>query len=218
VRRTYPRPPRDGEEIAKAIGRAIDGTLSEIGHRARSGRRATVSAARAFAARALDEEIAAAGEALTPGLRAAVDEEIEGVIRAFRVSPLYGLPRPRSRVILIGGRSGIYAQPDYWDGVRRFYEMKSYRALPMPPDVALQLRLFQLAFPRLEAVVYCIDRHARPVASSAAVVPPPTSAESAEALRRADDLAREFGERKVLEYVEGPFVAYDRPPPKPTAP
>ncbi|MFY9716939.1 MAG: hypothetical protein WAK40_03265 [Thermoplasmata archaeon] len=215
VRRTYPRPPRDGEEIAKAIGRAIDGALSQIGHQARVGRRPTVSAMRASAEMLLDEEIEVAGEALTPELRSKTIAEIQGVLQAYRSSPIFGLPRPKSRLIVIGNEVGIYAQPDYWDGAHRFFEMKSYLAIPPPPDVALQLKLFQLAFPGLESILICLDRHAVPVTSHLLTVPPPTTDETAATLRRAYDLGREHGEPKVLEYLEGPFVPYPIPPSAP---
>jgi hypothetical protein len=212
VQLTFPRPPREGDEVAKAIGRAIDGALSQIGHQVRQGRRPTTTAMRALAESLLDEEVESAAADLPPEDRARVLEEIRGVLQAFRESEIYGLARPKTRVILIDGSVGVYAQPDYWDGARRFFEMKSYLAIPPPPDVALQLRLFQLAFPGLESILLCIDRHARPVATRSLRIPPPTTAEAAEALGRAYDLGREHGETKVLEYLEGPFVPYPRPP------
>jgi hypothetical protein len=133
------------------------------------------------------------------------------VLQAYRLSEIFGLARPRTRVIVIGGTVGVYAQPDYWDGRGRFFEMKSYRAIPPPPDVALQLRLFQLAFPQFEAVLVCIDRHARPVETTSAVIPPLTREETASALRLAFDVGWEFGHEKVLEYMEGPFTHYPLP-------
>lgn len=211
VERTYPRPPREGDEVAKAIGRAIDAALSQIGHQVRIGRRPTVSAMRTLAEGRLDEEIESAGVELAGPARAQVLVEIHGVLQAFRGSPIYGLARPKTRTILIGGSVGVYAQPDYWDGARRFFEMKSYLAVPMPPDVALQLRLFQLAFPGLESVLCCIDRHARPVTTTSLIVSPPTAEEAATALRSAFELGQAYGEPKVLEFLEGPFVSY--PPP-----
>jgi len=213
VQRTFPRPPREGDEVAKAIGRAIDTALSQAGHDVRSGRRPTVAGLRTLAESLLDHEVAAAGERLAPDERAKVVEEIHGVLRAYRTSPIFGLPRPKSRLVVIGDEVGIYAQPDYWDGRARFYEMKSYLAIPPPPDVALQLRLFQLAFPGLESVLICFDRHVAPVVPRTQVVPPPTPAEAAMTLRRAYDLAREHGTPKVREYLEGPFVPYPTPPP-----
>lgn len=215
VQQTFPRPPRAGDEIAKAIGRAIDGALSQIGHQVRLGRRPTVGGMRALAERLLDEEIETAAEVLPPEQRIRVLEEIDGVLLAFRASEIFGLARPKTRVILIGGEVGVYAQPDYWDGARRFFEMKSYLAIPPPPDVALQMRLFQLAFPGLESILICLDRHARPVSTHTLRLPAPTEAETVEALRLADRLGREHGQPKVLEYLEGPFVSYPRPAPPP---
>jgi len=212
VQQTFPRPPREGEEVAKAVGRAIDTALSDAGHRVRQGRRPTASAMRSFAEAVLDEEIDTAGAELATADRAAILDQIDGVLRAYRASEIFGLARPKTRVILIGGEVGVYAQPDYWDGSRRFFEMKSYLAIPPPPDVALQLRLFQLAFPQLESTLICIDRHSVPVTTRSLVVPPPTPEDAARALRRALEVGREHGAPKVLEYVEGPFVTYPSPP------
>jgi hypothetical protein len=207
----YPRPVREGDEQAMAIGRAIDGALAEVGHQARMGRRPSVSAAVALAASRLDGEVEAAGVDLSDVERAKVLRQIESVVQAFRRSELFGLERPRTRVILIGGTVGVYAQPDYWDGRRRFFEMKSYPAIPPPPDVALQLRLFQLAFPQFDGVLVCLNRHTLPVETTHMVVPPPTAEETEMALRLALSVARERGAPKVLEYVEGPFVPYPLP-------
>jgi hypothetical protein len=106
----------------------------------------------------------------------------------------------------------VYAQPDFWDGARRIYELKSYSAIPPPPDVGLQLRLFQLAFPGFSTELVCLDRHHLPVTSTSAEIPPPTPEEAADALNRAISVAREFGEEKVAAYMEGPFVHYALPP------
>jgi hypothetical protein len=114
-------------------------------------------------------------------------------------------------VFLIGDAVAVYAQPDFWDGRRRFFEMKSYRAIPPPPDVALQLRLFQLAYPGFEAVLVCLDRHRRPVEPTSTVVDPLAPEAAHATLRLAYDVGREHGEEKVLEYLEGPQVRYDLP-------
>jgi len=208
VQRTYPRPPRDEDEVGKAVGLAIDATLSHFSHEFRQGRRPTATAMRTFGEARLAEELAQAALVPSASERAVLLEEVNGSVLAFRKTPAFGLLRPKSRLIVIDDEVGVYAQPDYWDGTGRFYEMKSYRAIPPPPDVALQLRLFQLAFPRFESVLLCIDRHARPVATSSLVVAPPTPEESLAVLRRAFELGREHGQPKVLEYVEGPFVHY----------
>jgi len=161
----------------------------------------------------LDEGLAEAAVAVNAPEREKLLVQFRGVLQAFRQSEIFGLARPRTRVIRIGGRVGVYAQPDYWDGRARFFEMKSYPAIPPRPDIALQLRMFQLAFPKFEAVLLCINRHATPVETTSAVIPPPTAEESASALRLAFDLGLEFGVDKVAEYMEGPFVDYAVPPP-----
>jgi len=212
VRRTYPRPVREGDEQAMAIGRAIDSLLSQIGHEARLGRRHSQASARALAESRLDEELDGAGVDLAPDDRERTLRAIDRVVQAFRRSDVFGLDRPRTRVILIGPTVGVYAQPDYWDGQHRFFEMKSYSAIPPPPDVALQVRLFQLAFPGLDAVLFCLNRHTDPVETGQLVVPPPTPVEAEEALRLAFRWATEHGAPKVLEYMQGPFVPYPLPP------
>lgn len=214
VQRTYPRPPpREEDHVAMAVGRAIDGALAQFGYEVRTGRRPTASAMRTRAAALLDEAFEEAAVAVDPEAHRRIRVQIEETLQAYRRSPIFGLARPRTRVVVIGGEVAVYAQPDYWDGRTRFFEMKSYRAIPLPPDVALQVRLFQLAFPKFEAVLVCIDRHSSPVTTSSVVVPPPTPEESAGTLRAAWDLGRQYGQEKVFEYMEGPFVHYPLPPP-----
>jgi hypothetical protein len=212
VQRTYPRPPPgDRDLVALAAGRAIDGTLSQFGYEFRQGRRPTATAMRRVGESLLEEDLDAAGVDVPPAEKEKILTQLLAVLAAYRRSEIVGLPRPKSRVLVIDGAVGVYAQPDYWDGRTRFYEMKSYPAIPPPPDVALQVRLFQLAFPGLTAVLLCLNRHVVPVAVTSAVVPPPSPEEGVDALRRAYDVGREFGEEKVLEYVEGPFVHYALP-------
>ena len=194
-----------------ATGKAIDSRLSDLGHQLRLGRRPTQASSERAAAELLDEALAEAAVRLEPSDRAATLAEVGEVVRAYRRSEIAGLPRPRTRVFLIGGAVAVYAQPDYWDGRRRFFEMKSYRAIPPPPDVALQLALFQLAFPGFEAVLVCLDRHHRPVEAASAVVAPLGPEASATTLRTAYDAGLAFGEEKVLEYVEGTRVHYELP-------
>jgi hypothetical protein len=216
VQRTYPRPPTPEDEVGKAVGRAIDGTLSHFSHEFRQGRRPTATAMRTYGEALLAEELLSAGLEPAPADRQILVDEVTGSVQAFRKCPAFGLLRPKSRLIVIDQEVGVYAQPDYWDGTGRFYEMKSYRAIPPPPDVALQLRLFQLAFPGFESVLLCLDRHARPVAASSIVIPPPSTDETLTALELALGIGQEIGQSKVLEYVEGPFVHYRlRGPPAP---
>ena len=213
VERTHPRPPpEEADRVAMAVGRAIDGTLSQLGYQIRSGRRPTATSTRRYAdallSVALDEEAVA----VTDPERRTILEQIDGTLKAYRGSVIFGLARPKSRIILIDGRVGVYAQPDYWDGRGRFYEMKSYLAIPPAPEVALQLRLFQLAFPGFGATLVCLDRHRAPVEARSYEVPPPTEEEQGTTLRLAYDLGARFGQEKVVEYMEGPFVRYGLPP------
>ena len=211
VRWTFPRTPREGEELAMAVGKAIDSTLSQVGYEARAGRRSSAAAARRLAATLLDEEVAAAAVALPATERDRLLDRIDDVVRTFRSTVLFGLARPRTRVLLLNGAVGIYAQPDYWDGRGRIFEMKSYPAVPPPPDVALQLRLFQLAYPGFGCTLVCLNRHASPVERLDYDVPPPSADDATTALRTAWEVALAHGAPKVLEYVEGPFVAYTVP-------
>lgn len=211
VRRRYPRVPTERDEKGMAVGKAIDTALSDFNHAVRLGRRPTVTSIRATAERVLDDELAAAGFSLPDEERADLLASLEGVLRVFRRSDLAGLSRPRSRLILIGEEVGVYAQPDFWDGRSRFFELKTYLAVPPPPDVALQLALFQLAFPAFAAVLVAIDRHARPVTLTQSEIPPLADAEARLLLRFAYETALAEGVPKVLEYVDGPKVSYAVP-------
>ena len=150
VRRIYPRPPpEDKDHVAMAVGKAIDGALARFGHEYRLGRRPTATAMHAFGETLLDEGLEEAAIEIPASEREKLLAQLHAVLQAYRRSEILGLPRPTTHVVVINGLVGVYAQPDYWDGRSRFFEMKSYRAIPPPPDVALQIRLFQLAFPRL---------------------------------------------------------------------
>jgi hypothetical protein len=208
VRSAFPRPVTERDEIGMAAGKGIDSALTEFSHQFREGRRPTLSAVDRRAAEILDEELEAAMVQITPEDRAKQLAEISGVLRAFRTSELIGLPRPRSRLILIDEAFGIYAQPDYWNGRDRFYEMKSYHAEPVPPDVMLQLRLFQLAFPGFSSVLAEFDRHSAPVEVRLRTIPGIEVEESTRVLRIAREVARATGQEKTLEYVENPVVRY----------
>ncbi|HKV89895.1 MAG TPA: hypothetical protein VJQ43_01720, partial [Thermoplasmata archaeon] len=85
--------------------------------------------------------------------------------------------------------------------------------IPPRPDVALQLRYFQLAFPQFHTVLICFDRHRAPIEWTSTTIPPPTDAEAAEALRLGHDLGLAYGQEKVLEYLDGQAVSYALPPP-----
>jgi hypothetical protein len=193
------------------VGKAIDGALSRFSHEFRQGRRPTATAMRSYSETLLNEELESAGAVISAVERETTLRQVHGVLQAFRRSEVFGLPRPRTRIILIQNEVGVYAQPDYWDGKSRFFEMKSYRAIPPPPDVELQLRLFQLAYPRFEAILLCINRHADPVETTSIRVPAPSEVEAAQTLRLAYDLGRQYGQGKVLEYLEEPTVHYPLP-------
>lgn len=208
VRSLFPRPVVEGQEIGLAAGKAVDGALSRYSHEYRQGRRPGVQAMAAFAAEIFDEEIAAQGAEVSKADREKALAPVPQVIKAFRQSVLFGLPRPKSRLILINGRAGVYAQPDFWDGRTRIYEMKSYKAVPLRPDVALQLRLFQLAFPNLAQSLVCIDRHAEPVVTLVEEIARPTTEEADATLRAALDVALRTGTDKVYEYVDNPMTPY----------
>ena len=219
VQRAFPRPPpEEKDELAMAAGRAVDAALSRMGYDALNRRKTSATTIRELAAAEFDDRLAEAGLTAPEAEREKVLGQVREVASAYRTSPIYGLPRPKSRIVLIGDRVGIYAQPDFWDGRARFYEMKSYRAIPPPPDIALQIRLFQLAFPNLESVLICFDRHAHPVQVTSATVPPAAAEERDAALRLAYDAALELGTDKVREYVEGTLVPYALPAPGGPAP
>jgi hypothetical protein len=211
VRLTYPRPVTERDELGMAVGKAIDSAMSRYGYESSLGRRPTGSSMTRFAVDVLNEELRDADLQVDSSLRAKIERELQDVLRAFRSSELFGLPRPRTRMLLLGGEVGVYAQPDYWDGRGRIFEMKSYRAIPPPPDVALQLRLFQLAFSGFAASLVCIDRHANPVATSTLALPELSPDERAATISLAHRCGLENGREKVLEYIDSPMVAYPIP-------
>lgn len=209
VQRLHPRPPRtEQDERALIAGRIIDTTLSQCNHEVRIGRRPTTTALLASAADDYDRELHDADLPADPGERAATLAQIAGVLRAFRASPIYGLARPRSRWILINNEVGMFAQPDFWDGRRRIFEMKSYRPDPLPPDVATQVRCFQLAFPGFEALVIGFDRRQTPVGTTLVRVPEPSGTEVEATLRAAFATGRAEGVPKVVEYLGAPSASY----------
>lgn len=212
VRAAYPRTVTERDEIGMAVGKAIDETLSRFSHEFRQSRHPTITAMNRDAARVLDAELADADVQLPAGERERHLAAITGVLQAFRKSEVMGLSRPKSRMILVNEEVGVYAQPDYWDGRDRFFEMKSYHADPTPPDVRLQLQLFQCAFPGFRAYLASFDRHAVPVTTTIELVVPldPTTAE--EVLRLAYRTGLEKGAPKVLEYVDSPTVRYSISP------
>ena len=191
-----------------AVGKVIDSTLSRYGHDYRRGFRPTVGAMTKLAGAALSQELKEIDLAVSEPERARILAQISAVLQAFRKTEVFGLARPRSRLVLIDEQVGVYVQPDYWDGKSRFYEMKSYRAVPLSPENALQIRLFQLGFPRFEAFLLCVDRHAVPPVSSITSVPPPTVQEASETLSLATRAGAERGTPVVLEYVDVPVVRY----------
>jgi hypothetical protein len=218
VQQTYPRPPREQDEVPKAIGKAVDGALARFGYEFRQGRRPTASAMKTLAEAVLDDELEGAGAEISSLEREKALQQIDGVLRAFRQSEIFGLTRPRTRIILIQNEVGVYAQPDFWDGKGRFFEMKTYRAIPPPPDVELQLRIFQLAYPRFESVLVCFNRHTQPVEAASLRIPAPSEAEASRVLRLAYEVGRRHGEEKVLEYLDEPTLHYPLPPPSPDEP
>ncbi len=208
VQLTYPRPTTEKDEIGMAVGKAIDGALAQFSYDFSQARRPTTSATNRLAAAILDEELADADLVLPPPEREVLVREVAGVIQAFRRSELFGLLRPRSRMILINEEIGVYAQPDYWDARNRFYELKSYNAVPLRPEVALQLRVFQLAFPGFRAYLACFDRHSNPVKSTVTELSALDSNERDGTLRLAYQAGVGNGKEKVLEYIDSPVVRY----------
>ena len=208
VQIAYPRPVTEQNELGRAVGKAIDSALSRYSHEAAQNRRPTASSINKFAVSVFDEEVRDADLELGSGEKEKVLTQISSVLQAFRRSEIFGLPRPRTRLILINTRVGVYAQPDYWDGQGRFYEMKSYRAVPVPPDVALQLKVFQLAFRGLAAFLVCFDRHAKPVETTLLSLPQLSDEQVNDTLKLAYQTGLEHGKDKVLEYIDSPVVHY----------
>lgn len=209
VQALHPRPPpTEQDEVAKAVGKAIDEALSRWSHHFRENRRPTAASVQRYAEELLDNGLRDADVSLAAPERGRALASISGVLAAFRKSEVFGLPRPRSRLVLINGDAGVYAQPDFWDGAGRFYEMKSFRAVPPPPDVALQVAIFQLAYPGFRSYLACFDRHRSPVETTIAEVPVPSAEIKGALLQQIAPLARSLGQEKVLEYIDVPIVRY----------
>lgn len=212
VRSLFPREVTERDQIGMAAGKAIDSALAQFSHLFREGRRPSLAAVDRLAAETLDEELQTSMLQLQPDALERQLREISGVLRAFRASEVMGLPRPKSRLIVINEEVGVYAQPDYWNGRDRFYEMKSYHADPVPPAVLFQIRLFQLAFPGFKSFLAEFDRHAATIRGVVREIPPARPTESEGALRSALDIGRASGAPKVLEYVDNPVVRYSVAP------
>jgi hypothetical protein len=208
VQAAFPRPVTEKDELGMAVGKAIDGTLSRCSYEFAQSRRPTRAAMNRLAAEILDEELADAGLPLAPGERERQLATVDAVLQAFRRSEVMGLTRPRSRMILIDGAVGVYAQPDFWNGRDRIYEMKSYHATPVPPDIRLQVQLFQCAFPGFRTFLAWFDRHSSPVTTTIDEVPPLDRTEGESALRLAFRQGVERGVEKVLEHMDVPTVRY----------
>jgi len=208
VQAVFPHPVTERDELGIAVGKAIDGALSRYSHEFNESRRPTAAAMNRLASEMLDEGLAETSVTLTAADREKELTQVAGVLQAFRRSEVMGMRRPKSRLVLVNDRAGFYAQPDYWNGRDIFYEMKSYRADPIPPAVDLQLRLFQLAFPRFRAILASFDRHATPVTTSLVEIGRMEAAESDRILHLALSTALTLGKDKVLEYVDSPILRY----------
>jgi hypothetical protein len=208
VQLVYPRPITESDKLGIAVGKAIDGALSRYGYESGQDRRPTVSRMNKMAVEMLDNELMEADIELPPEEWEKLQNQLSGVLQAYRHSDIFGLPRPKTRMILINKQVGIYAQPDYWDESAQIYEMKSYKAIPHPPDVDLQLKIFQLAYPGFQTFLLCINRHATPVDTFCEKIAPLTDEEVKTTLQMVYQKGLEHGKDKVLEYVDNPIVTY----------
>lgn len=211
VRSLFPRPVTEIDARAMIAGKVIDTTLARCSHEARIGRRPTATALLASASELYEEEVEVAGLDPDPVDRQRTLDQVQAVLKAFRASPLFGLARPRTRWVLVNGEVGLYAQPDYWDGRSTIYEMKSYRPVPVPPDVACQLRCFQLAYPGFSTVLVGLERRKFPVETSIVPVEPSNEPERGEILRAILRIGRVSGLPKVAAYLGPPAASYQVP-------
>ncbi|MHB8351600.1 MAG: hypothetical protein ACYDFT_02760 [Thermoplasmata archaeon] len=211
VQSYYPRVTTDRDELGMAIGSAIDRSLAQYSHQFAQGRHPTVTAMNRLARGILEELLSDAHLEIAPTETEKIHVQIAAVIAAFRKSEVFGLPRPRTRLILINGHVGVYAQPDFWDGRGRIYEMKSYQAFPPGREVSMQLGLFQLAYPGFEEILACFNRHSTPVRAELTRIPPQPPAASELLLRQAYGSGLRLGLEKILEYIDLPIVSYTVP-------
>ena len=207
VQQLHPRPPpTERDEIGMAEVIALYSSLRRFSYDAACGGWPLVASVVASAETILREELRDAELSLDPAAAEAFRAKVRDLTRLFRQSELAGQARPRTRLLVIDGDAGIYAQPDFWDGRARIFELKSYRAIPPPPDVTLQLELFQLAFPGFEERLVCLDRHGTPPSIHAVTVGPISGARSLEVLAAARAVARAHGAEKVLRFIDSPIV------------
>ncbi|AAT43067.1 hypothetical protein [Picrophilus oshimae] len=85
-------------------------------------------------------------------------------IHAFKGSEIYKnrFMKEKTRLIVINGDAGVYAQPDFIDyNNKTFYEMKSFSVRPAPLYVIKQVRIFQLAYPDFKSYIIGIPRDKR---------------------------------------------------------
>lgn len=212
VAERFPRPVREEDVWGLAAGRAIDEALGRFAHESSLGRRPSISAAADAGVLRFEDGVQELGAAPEAVRSVEVRGQLERVLRAFRGSVIARLPRPRSRLLLLNRAYGVHCQPDFWDRRSAFYEMKSYRADAARPDLALQLRLFQLAFPGFAGHLITFDRFVDPVPVSVTRLAPPGPEEVRETLTIALGTAQRHGVDKVLEYVDAPVIPYDFEP------
>jgi hypothetical protein len=106
VRRTFPRPPpEDKDHVAMAVGRTIDGTLAQFGHEYRVGRRPTATAMRRFGTTLLEESLREEAVEVSTAERTRILEELDGVLQAYRRSPLV-VSHTVNRRVGVGNSSG----------------------------------------------------------------------------------------------------------------
>jgi len=112
-----------------AFGKAIDTALAQYNYYQSWTRRSLLMEAMKCAMKVFTEELRKQGVELSDDERRMYAGKAWRMLSCWRKSKYTRLLRPRTRVVLLernGMVYGVFAQPDFWDRDRVFYEVKSY--------------------------------------------------------------------------------------------
>jgi len=118
-----------GSPVDMAFGKAIDIAIAQYNYYQTWSLRSLLTEAMRCAMKVFAEELRKQGVELSSGERRMYAGRAWRMLSCWRKSRYAELLRPRTHVIFLEKNSvlyGVFAQPDFWDGGRVFYEVKSY--------------------------------------------------------------------------------------------